>query len=237
MHHIIAGLLLCSLPMAAIGGEPEIRAAIKKQYPDIDVTSVSKTPYGGLYEVVSDGEVSYATPDGRYLFVGSVVDMSNRHNLTAARVAKLQEIKWDSLPFSQAFKIVKGDGSRKLALFEDPDCPYCRRFESELNKVNNVTVYTFLMPIVSLHPHAEAIAKQIWCEKDPGAAWQDYMLKGVQPKAAGTCKNPIEANIALGNKLKVSGTPTLVFENGQRVPGMVPADKLDQLLTAAKAGK
>jgi thiol:disulfide interchange protein DsbC len=237
MRLIAAVLLLCGLPAIAQCGEPEIRAAIKKQYPDIDIASVIKTPYGGLYEVVAGGDVFYATADGKYLFIGNVVDLASRQNLTAARAAKLQEVKWNTLPLSQALKIVKGNGSRKLALFSDPDCPYCRRFENELTKVNNVTIYTFLMPVESLHPQAEGIAKQIWCEKDPVTAWHDYMLKGIKPNAAGTCKNPIDENIALGNKLKVSGTPTLIFENGQRMPGMLPADKLDKLLTAAHQDK
>lgn len=232
---IAAGLLMFSLSASALSGETEIRAALKKQYPGTEVSSVTKTPYGGLYEVIVDGDVTYATADGKYLILGNVVDVESKRNLTSARMAKLLEVKWDSLPFSQAIKIVKGDGSRKLAVFSDPDCPYCRRFENELTKVDNVTIYTFLMPIESLHPAAVNIAKQIWCEKDQVGAWHDYMLRGVKPKAAATCKNPVDQNMALGDKLKMSGTPTLIFENGQRVPGMVPADKLDKLLTAAKA--
>jgi thiol:disulfide interchange protein DsbC len=234
LRFFAAGLLMLGLPTLALSGEADIRKALSTQYPGTEISSITKTPYGGLFEVIVDGEVAYATADGKYLILGSVVDVTNKRNLTSARMAKLLEVKWDSLPFSQAIKVVKGDGSRKLAVFSDPDCPYCRRFESELGKVDNVTIYTFLTPIESLHPAAINIAKQIWCEKDQVGAWHDYMLKGVKPKAATTCKNPVDENMALGNKLKVSGTPTLIFENGQRVPGMVPADKLDKLLTAAQ---
>jgi thiol:disulfide interchange protein DsbC len=235
LHSFAAGLLLLGLPALALSGEADIRKAISAKYPGTDISVVSKTPYGGLYEVVIDGELIYVTADGKYLFVGNVVDTATKRNLTAARMAKLQEVKWDSLPFSQAIKFVKGDGSRKLAVFSDPDCPYCRRFETELTKVDNVTIYTFLTPMQNLHPAAVNIAKQIWCEKDRANAWHDYMLKGEKPKAAAACDNPVDENVALSNRLKVSGTPTLIFENGQRVPGMVPADKLETLLTAAKA--
>ena len=229
-----AGLLLLGLSPLALSGEADIRKAITRSYPGADISSVGKTPYAGLYEVVIDGELAYATADGRYLFIGNVLDTATKHNLTAARQAKLEEVKWDSLPLSHAIKIVKGDGSRKLAVFSDPDCPYCRRFESELAKVNNITIYTFLTPVESLHPAAINVAKQIWCEKDRVSAWHDYMLKAEKPKATASCDNPVDENIALSNRLKVSGTPTLIFENGQRIPGMVPADKLETLLTAAK---
>lgn len=232
---IAAGLLMLGLPALALSGEADIRKAISTRYPGAEISSVGKTSYGGLYEVVIDGELAYVTADGRYLFLGNLVDTATKRNLTAARMAKLQEVKWDSLPFSHAIKTVKGDGSRKLAVFSDPDCPYCKRFENELTKVDNITIYTFLTPIQSLHPAAINVAKQIWCEKDRITAWNDYMLKAEKPKAAATCDNPVDENIALSNRLKVSGTPTLIFENGQRVPGMVPADKLETLLAAAKA--
>ena len=232
---IAAALLLLGLPSLALPGEADIRKILTSKYPGAEISSVSKTPYAGMYEVLIDGDIIYVTADGKYLFIGNVVDVATKHNLTSARMAKLQEVKWDSLPFPQAIKIVKGDGSRKLAVFSDPDCPYCRRFESELTKVDNVTIYTFLTPIQSLHPAAVNVAKQIWCEKDRVSAWRDYMLKGEKPKAAATCDNPVDENVAFGNRIKVSGTPTLIFENGQRIPGMVQAEKLETLLTAAKA--
>lgn len=230
-HLFLSGLML--LGTAAHAGEAEIRKAFQSKFPGMEVSSISKTPYGGLYEVVADGQVAYATADGKYLVLGNVIDLESKRNLTAARNAKLMEVKWSTLPLNTAIKEVKGNGSRKLAVFSDADCPYCRKLEPELDKLNNVTIYTFLYPIEGLHPDAVPTSKKIWCESDRLKAWKAYMLKGVEPKSKGDCANPVDDTIALGNKLKVSGTPTIILENGQRLPGYVPANKLDQLLTAA----
>ncbi len=224
-------LLLASGTLQA--GEKEIRQAFQKNFAGAEITSISKTPYGGLYEVVVDGQVAYATSDGKYLVLGNVIDLANKRNITAMRNAKLMEVKWSTLPLANAIKEVKGNGSRKLAIFSDADCPYCRKLEPELEKLNNVTIYTFLYPIEGLHPDAVPTSKKIWCEKDRLKAWKAYMLKGEEPKSKGDCLNPVDQTVALGEKLKVSGTPTMILENGQRIPGYMPADKLDQLLTAA----
>lgn len=218
----------------AIAGDKEIRQNLVKAFPDMEISSINKTPYGGLFEVVVDGQVAYATADGKYLMLGNVIDVASRKNLTAARSAKLSEVSFASLPLGKAIKEVKGDGSRKLAVFSDADCPFCKKLEPELDKLTNVTIYTFLHPIESLHPAAVPLSKQIWCEKDRLKAWKAYMLKGDKPTAKGDCDNTINEVIALGNKLRVTGTPTLIFENGQRVPGYIPAAKLEQLLAAAE---
>jgi thiol:disulfide interchange protein DsbC len=230
-HLVLAALMLAGVNAHA--GEAEIRKAITGKFPGAQIASVTQTPYGGLYEVVIDGEVIYSSADGKYLVMGNIIELSSRKNLTAARMTKLNEVKWSTLPLDKAIKEVKGDGSRKLAVFSDADCPFCKKLEPEIEKLSNVTVYTFLYPIEGLHPQAIPTSKQIWCEKDRLKAWKAYMLRGERPKASGECANPVDEVIALGNKLRVSGTPTLVFENGQRVPGYVPADKLDQLLTVA----
>ena len=224
-------LMLAGVSVQA--GEKEIRQAFQKNFPGMEITSISQTPYGGLYEVVVDVQAAYATSDGKYLVLGNVIDLGTKRNLTAARNAKLMEVKWDTLPFAKAIKEIKGNGSRKLAIFSDADCPYCRKLEPELEKLTNVTIYTFLYPIEGLHPDAVPTSKKIWCEKDRLKAWKAYMLKGDEPKAKGDCVNPVDEIVALGNKLKVSGTPTIILENGQRIPGYMPADKLDQMLTAA----
>jgi len=226
-------LLGTVMAIAAQAGEKEIRQNLTKSFPALEISAISKTSYGGLYEVLVDGQVAYVTADGKYLMLGNVIDVASRKNLTAARNAKLSEVKWDSLPLNKAIKEVKGDGSRKLAVFSDADCPFCRKLEPELDKLTNVTIYTFLNPIEGLHPAAVPLSKQIWCEKDKLKAWKAYMLKGEKPTAKGDCDNTVNEVIALGNKLRVSGTPTLIFENGQRVPGFIPAAKLDPLLTAA----
>jgi len=216
----------------AQANEAVIRKALTQQFPGAQISSVTKTPYSGLFEVYLDGQLIYIDAKAQYVFTGDVIDLKNRANLTQARLNQLQAIKWDSLPLGNALKTVKGKGERKLVVFSDVDCPYCRKFEAELEKVDNITVYTFLYPIEGLHPKAVQASKQIWCAPDRNKAWDDYISRGSVPNNDGKCANPVEATIALGNKLKVSGTPTLFFANGQRVPGMVPAAQLERLLAA-----
>lgn len=216
----------------AHANESVIRKAITEQFPQARIESVQKTPYSGLFEVYLDGQLLYADAKGQYIFTGDVIDLKNRTNLTQERLNRLQAIKWDSLPLDNALKTVKGKGERKLAVFSDVDCPFCRKFEAELAKVDNITVYTFLYPIEGLHPKAVQTSKQIWCAPDRNKAWDDYITRGTVPNNDGKCANPVDATIALGNRLKVSGTPTLVFANGVRVPGMVPAAQLERLLAA-----
>ena len=214
----------------AQANEAVIRKALSEQFPGAQISSVTKTPYSGLFEVYLDGQIVYIDAKGQYVFIGDMIDLKNRTNLTQARLNKLQAVKWDTLPLNNALKTVKGKGERKLVVFSDVDCPYCRKFEEELVKVDNITVYTFLYPIEGLHPKAVQTSKQIWCAPDRNKAWNDYITGGTVPRNDGNCANPVDATIALGSKLKVSGTPTLIFANGQRVPGMVPAAQLERLL-------
>ncbi len=229
-------LALAVAPLAAHAGEAEIRKALLTQFPHAKISEIAKTPYAGLYEVYMDGQLVYASPGGHYVFLGNVIDLAAHKNLTEARMSQLQRVDFNSLPFDQAMKWVKGNGSRKLAVFTDPDCPFCRKLEPELAKLDNVTLYLFPYPIPSLHPGSEKVAQQIWCSPDRIKAWNDYMLKGIAPTASPNCPNPVKKNMALGEKLNISGTPTLFFQNGERIPGLVPAEQLDKLLSAA-AGK
>ena len=216
----------------AQANESVIRKALTQQFPGANIASVQKTPYSGLFEVYLDGQLIYVDAKAQYVFSGDVIDLKQRSNLTQARLNQLQAVKWDSLPLGDALKTVKGNGARKLVVFSDVDCPYCRKFEAELTKVDNITVYTFLYPIEGLHPKAVQTSKQIWCAPDRNKAWDDYISRNTVPNNDGKCANPVEANIAFGSKLKVSGTPTLVFANGTRVPGMVPAAQLERLLAS-----
>lgn len=227
---LVTGLVACS----ANADEATIKKNLLVQFPAAEITSITKARYLGLYEVLIDGQIIYTDDTAAYVFIGSVIDTKAKKNITNERLAKLTAIKFDELPFDNAIKFVKGNGSRKLAVFSDPECPFCKKFEQELSKVDNVTVYIFPYPIAGLHPQAVSASKAIWCAPDRNAAWQDALLKGVMPKNDGSCKNPVDANIAYGNKLRISGTPTLIFTNGQRVPGMVPADKLEKMLDSAK---
>ena len=216
----------------AQANESVIRKALTQQFPNANITSVKKTPYSGLFEVYLDGQLIYVDAKAQYVFAGDVIDLKSRANLTQERLNRLQAIDWNSLPLKDALKTVKGKGERKLVVFSDVDCPFCRKFEAELAKVDNITVYTFLYPIEGLHPKAVQTSKQIWCAPDRNKAWDEYITRGTIPGNDGKCANPVDATIALGNKLKVSGTPTLVFANGVRVPGMVPAAQLERLLAA-----
>ena len=213
--------------------EALIRKTLTQQFPGATINSVKPTPYSGLFEVYLDGQLVYTDANAQYVFSGDVVEMKTRTNLTQARLNQLQAIKWDSLPLGNAIKTVKGTGARKLVVFSDVDCPYCRKFETELAKVDNITVYTFLYPIEGLHPKAVQMSKQVWCAPDRNKAWDDYITRNIVPNNDGKCANPVDATIALGGKLKVSGTPTLFFANGQRVPGMVPAAQLEKLLATS----
>ncbi len=226
----LASILMFSA--CAQASESVIRNALTKQFPNAQISSIKKTPYSGLFEVYLDGQLVYLDAKAQYIFTGDVIDLKNRTNLTQARLNQLQAVKWDTLPLGNALKTVKGNGARKLVVFSDVDCPYCRKFEAELAKVDNITVYTFLYPIEGLHPKAVQTSKQIWCAPDRHKAWDEYITTGSVPKNDGSCANPVDATIALGNQLKVSGTPTLIFANGQRVPGMVPAAQLERLLAA-----
>lgn len=229
----LAGLALAAGLVAATGAhasEAVIRKALSERFPGAQVTSVTKTPYSGLYEVYVDGQLVYMDAKGQYIFTGDVIELKSRTNLTQARLAKLQAVDWSVFPLNNAIKTVKGKGERKLVLFSDVDCPFCRKFEAELDKVDNITVYTFLYPIEGLHPKAVQTSKQIWCAPDRNKAWDDYIAKGTIPNNDGKCAHPVDATVALGNKLGVSGTPTLFFANGVRVPGMVPAAQLERLL-------
>lgn len=231
----LTALALASFLMFSVHAEASetvIRSALTKQFPGAQIQSVTKTPYSGLFEVYMDGQLVYIDAKAQYVFAGDVIDLKNRRNISQARLNQLQAVKWDSLPFNYALKTVKGKGERKLAVFSDVDCPYCRKFEEELKKVDNITVYTFLYPIEGLHPKAVQMSKQIWCAPDRNKAWDNYIANGNVPNNDGKCANPVDETIALGKGLKVSGTPTLIFVNGQRVPGMVPAAQLERLLAA-----
>ena len=216
---------------AAHANETTIRKVLGGKFPEAKIASIKKTPYSGLYEVYMDGQLVYVDANAQYIFLGDVIDIKNRVNLTQGRLSTLNTVPLNQLPLNNALKIVKGKGERKLVVFSDADCPFCRKFEDELKKVDNITVYTFLFPIEGLHPKAVQISRQIWCAPDKNKAWDDYMSSGKIPGNDGKCNNPINENMALGAKLGINGTPTILLANGQRIPGMVPAAKLEELMT------
>jgi len=240
MNRRIATLILAALAAVlsmppAQAGEGEIRAAVMKVAPDARITSISKSGPAGFMEVVLDGAqgpmVVYADDKGEYLLIGDMLEIKSRRNLTRERMDKLTEVKWDSLPLQNAIKIVRGDGKRRLAVFSDPDCPYCRKAEQEFAKLDNVTLYVFPYPL-PMHADAGRKSKLVWCSKDRSKAWLDLMLKNKLPEGKADCDNPVDENLVLGNKLRIDGTPALIFPNGKRVPGYVDAARLEGMLTA-----
>jgi thiol:disulfide interchange protein DsbC len=235
--------MLVLLAGAACADESIIRAEIAKKFPKATVESVNRMPVG-LYELVVDGEVLYTDAEFSFLIDGHVIDTKSMTNLTAARQQELEQAKlkklafpFDQLPFDLAFKKVKGDGSRKMAVFSDPDCPYCKRLEQSFTKLDNVTIYMFLFPLEQLHPKAPAVSRSIWCSPNRVKAWDDYMLKGVAPTAAGNCDNPVDRIVEFGQSRRISGTPTLFFTDGKRVPGAIPLEQIESLLAKAHAAK
>jgi thiol:disulfide interchange protein DsbC len=212
-----------------------IRKSLEQKFPGAEIKHVARTDYLGLYEVMLDDSLIYTDPKVAYIFVGAMYDTATKQNLTDARSRKLNRVAVDKLPYELAFKRVKGDGSRKLVLFSDADCPFCHRLETELKGLDNVTIYTFLFPIDQLHPDAARKSKQIWCAPDKVKAWDEFFASGKLPDNKGDCGDPVAKTQALGNSLKINATPTLVFADGTLVPGALPLPQLEKELASADA--
>lgn len=231
MLRILLSLLL-SVSVAHAAETDGTTAAIKdtllKNYEQLigPVDQVNKSPIPGLYEVVTGDHIFYTDKTAQYLIDGNMFDLKSRRNITQARAQKLFAIDFGKLPLELAVKKVKGDGSRKMAYFADPNCGFCKKLEHELQSVNNVTLYLFLYPIF---PGSPEKVQAIWCSADPAKAWDDLMLKGIQPAAA-KCDAPTDKVLALGRNLKVNGTPALVFANGVVNPGYLSAAELEKAL-------
>jgi thiol:disulfide interchange protein DsbC len=208
----------------------KIKATLHERFPEVPVDQVHRSFLPGLYEVVTASDIIYADETGSRLLVGHVIDSKSKEDLTAARWNDLNAIDFASLPLESAIKTVKGDGSRKLAVFTDPLCPFCQQLEQQMQTVTNVTIYSFLYPLENLHPGATAKAGRIWCARDPTAAWSAWMLQHVEPPAATCESSPVPALQALGQKLHVGATPTMFVVNGHRASGAVGPEKLEQLL-------
>ena len=220
---------------AASGEAAKLKKLLEQKFPGATVSNVSKTSYFGLYEAMLEDKLIYTDTKAQYVILGSVYDTTTKTNLTEARMRKLTRVSLDRLPMDLAFKRVKGDGSRKLIIFSDADCPFCHKLEDEMKAVDNVTIYTFLFPIDQLHPDAARKSRQIWCAPDKVKAWDDFFANGTVPENAGDCGAPVEQSQALGASLKIAATPTLVFEDGSLIPGALPAAQLEQELVNAQA--
>lgn len=216
-----------------------IRKVLQSRYKDIQIIDVQASPIAGLYEVYTGDTIAYSNATGDYLIVGSILDTRSRRDLTATRLDERNAIDFDSLPVAQAIKVVKGNGSRKVAVFSDPDCPFCQRLEKTFADITDVTIYTYLYPIDSLHPDASNKARAIWCANKREEVWTRWMTeKKAAPAAPASCKDdPIAELQALGEKLRVNSTPTLVFSSGRRVSGALDARRLEVALNEGRLKK
>jgi thiol:disulfide interchange protein DsbC len=228
----LLALMSFVLMSGAYAGENEIRQLLKNKFPNLgEIEHVAKTNYFGLYEITTDGQMYYVDENAQYLFDGHIIELSTKRDVTEERKRKLFAIDFNKLPLDLALKRVKGDGSRKLAIFADPNCSYCQRLEKELDKVNDVTLYLFLYPIF---PGSDEIVRNVRCAKNPIKAWDNWMLRGIAPANA-KCKTPTDQIVALGQKLHVNGTPNLIFANGNQFPGYMPAAELEKNLNEPNA--
>lgn len=233
---VTAAVLACGLLPEARADEAAIRKAVAERMPDFPkIDEVTKTPIPGLYEIRFGADVFYTDETGSYIIDGQLIETKTRSNLTEQRVARLTAIDFKSLPLADAVVWKQGTGERKLVVFADPNCGYCKKFERDMLAVKNVTVYTFLYPI--LGGDSPAKSRAIWCAKDRGAAWRDWMLKGTPaPEASANCDAAaLQRNLALGRKYKINGTPGLVFEDGSKRPGAIDADAVEKMLLASRS--
>jgi thiol:disulfide interchange protein DsbC len=199
----------------------------------VKVDTITKTPYGGLYELRIGGDIFYTDAKGDYLFVGRIIDTKTSADLTRARVDEINKIKFADLPFDSALKMVKGNGKRVIAVFEDPNCGYCKRLRQTLAEMDNVTIYTFMYNILA--EDSSVKSRNIWCSPDRAKAWDEWMLKGkAAPDAPANCTAPNDKIFALGQKLKITGTPTIFFTDGTRIPGAVDGKALEAKLASIK---
>jgi thiol:disulfide interchange protein DsbC len=220
-------------PAAADPGA--IRKSLEAKLPGTPIGEITKTPYAGLYEVVLNrNEIFYTDARGEVAFIGKVVDIATRANLSERRLEELRRVDFGKLPLDLAIVKVKGNGARKMAVFSDPDCPFCKRLEQELERVTDATIYTFLFPIPQLHPDAMRKATLVWCAPDRAQAWDDWMLRGKLPEKGSTsCATPIFEIAALADTLGINATPGIVFSDGRVVSEAIPADDVNARLAAA----
>ena len=234
----ILATLLLAVGAATVAQEAVIRKNLAQRIPQLKkIDEVRMSPIAGLYEIRVDGtEIFYTDAKGDFLIDGKLIDTKLGRNLTDERMDKLTAINFDALPLKDAFTIVRGNGKRKLAVFEDPNCGYCKRFETDLQKVDNITIHMFLYPILG----ADSVekSKNIWCAKDKAKAWLDWMVRDLPPgspnAASGCDAAAVARNIEVGRKHRITGTPTLIFADGARVPGAVSAAQVEEMLAKVK---
>lgn len=203
-----------------------VKTNLNQLHPKLKIENIQTTEMKGIYSGLMDNQVVYMGEDAQHILIGSMFRLSDQKNITKDLVLKQNSIDWKKLPLQDAVKTVRGNGKRQIAVFSDPNCPYCKQLETELNKLNNVTIYTFIYPIKT---QSVAISKQIFCESDPALAWSNLIGKGIQPRSIKACANPVERNLSLGKSLGLNGTPTIIFSNGFKAMGAYPALEIEKI--------
>ena len=236
--HLLVALFLALLqiPTAASAQESQIKKILMERIPQFPkIEEVTRSPMSGLYEIRVEGdEIYYSDAEANFLIQGNLIDTKTRKNITEERIDKLTAIDFNSLPFKDAIKIVQGNGKRHIAVFEDPNCGYCKRFERDLQKVDNLTVHLFLYPVLGQDSIEKS--KQIWCSKDPVKAWKDWMQRETLPAPVqATCDTQVlNRTVEFGRKRKINGTPTIITSEGVRVPGAINTAQMEKLLAEGK---
>lgn len=229
--------LACSLTVLAgivnAQSEQQVRSELQKKIgPNTKIKSVSQSPISGLYEVLVGNDVFYTDANSKYLIQGEIIEIATGKNITEQKQADLNRIKWTELNPSHALKAVRGNGSRQLAIFSDPNCGYCKRLDKSLQQLDNVTVYTYLIPILSADSAQKS--KQIWCSADPQKAYIDWMINGITPSGKSDCSTPLDKNMAFAKTYGITGTPTIFFTDGSRFPGAVQITDIEKKFSSLK---
>jgi len=240
MKRILAIVIGWALASTVLGDEAAVRRMVQaKLGAGGRIESVLPVQGSGLFEVVihaADGPRIYYVDEAASVIVGGpMFDARTGRNLTEERLQRLTSVNWDSLPLEWAVTTIRGNGRRKIAVFSDPNCPYCKRFEKDLAKLDDVTVHIFLYPVIK--PESVTQTKSVWCSKDRAKAWNDLMLRNIQPSASPDCDTPVEKLVALGSRLGAKSTPTWFLQDGRRYKGAIPLDEVTRLLDAASPGK
>lgn len=230
---LVAAATLAAAAAAARADDDAVRATLQRTFPQSLVGSIQKTPVQGLVEATVGRQIFYVTEDGRYIVGGPLVDTVTKRNLTESRLEQLDAIPFASLNLDWAIKLVKGKGERRIAIFEDPDCPYCKELEKTLRDIGNLTVYVFLFPIDQLHPQAADKSRAVWCAPDRAKAWDEIMRTGTVPAGPANCADPIAKIAGFARQHRINGTPTTILADGRRLVGAVPLAQLEKALQEA----
>ena len=226
MKKACALLLAGALSQWAMADAASVQRQLEAKYPALQIENIQATEMPGIYSGSVGGQIIYAGEGAEHILVGSMIRLKDQKNLTNALMLTQNQLDWKKLPLKDAVKSVRGTGKRQLAVFSDPNCPYCKQLEVELNKLNDVTLYTFVLP---LKPQSVAPSKQLFCEKDPALAWSNLVSKGIQPAGKKSCANPVERNLQLAKSLGLNGTPAIVFSNGTKLMGAYPAAEIEKI--------